>query len=107
MTRTAQYLIAKTLTTKLKQHETAMTNSARSVEKMNTKPCSLIRDEKLDTQKGIKNSLTVCQVSDLLLGVATLSSNPQPITALMPSALIHIFGDGSKWCSTVTEYQIR
>lgn len=86
----------KTVITKTMPQETAIPNSVKFDEKTNIKPSSLISDEKLETQNGIKNSLRVCQWSVFLLDEDTLSNKPQPITALMPTALIHIFGDESK-----------
>ena len=65
--------------------------------KMSTKPVPLMRDEKLETQKGMANKRKVCQRS---LAVAwkppTLRIKAMPMTPLMPTELSQIFGAGSK-----------
>jgi hypothetical protein len=56
-----------------------------------------MRDEKLDTQKGMANSRNVCQRSRVAdLNPPTLRISATPITALMPTEFNQILGDGSK-----------
>ena len=60
-------------------------------------PCPLMRDEKLETQNGIRKSLKVCQWhDDFEPELLTLSSRANPITALMLRELSQIAGEGSK-----------
>jgi hypothetical protein len=64
---------------------------------MNTiNPCSLIKAEKLETQKGMRYNLNACQRSLLPLLEETLNIRPVPITALIPIEFIHILTEGSK-----------
>jgi hypothetical protein len=77
---------------------TDVANSENEGGKTRMKPLPLIRDEKLDTQKGIANRRNVCQLSLLAeLRPPTLRSSATPITALIPRELSQILGDGSKW----------
>ncbi|WP_156815451.1 hypothetical protein [Pseudanabaena sp. PCC 6802] len=60
-------------------------------------PCPLIKAEKLETQNGMRYNLKVCQGSlSPILPEETLSTRPVPITALIPTELVHILGEGSK-----------
>jgi hypothetical protein len=73
-------------------------NSVADGGKTRMKPLSFIRDEKLDTQKGIANRRKVCQLSLVAdLGPPTLRISATPITALIPTELSQIPGAGSKW----------
>jgi hypothetical protein len=67
-----------------------------------------MRAAKLETQNGIRKSRNVCHRSDNAGGaLRTLNSNATPTTALIPKELNQIPGEGSKWTTTVTKYQIR
>src|SRR5258706_3528607 len=71
-------------------------------------PCPLIRAAKLETQKGIRNRRNAChRLAGLEGSRVTLRSRAMPMTALMPSELSQIAGEGSKWATTVTKYQSR
>ena len=70
-------------------------------------PSSLTSEEKLETQKGIRNSLNNCQKPGLdpAAGDDTLSINAMPITPLIPSEVTQIRKDGSKWKIPMVRYQ--
>lgn len=70
--------------------------SRRDGGKIRTNPWSLISEEKLETQKGIKNNRNVCQRSGVPLPAETLNTSAVPITALIPSELSQIDGEASK-----------
>jgi hypothetical protein len=80
------------------QHENAIAFSDKRGEKTKTKPWSLTSEEKLDTQKGIRKSLNVCQNPGLEIpdGDEMLSIRAIPITPLIPNEVIQIRGLGSK-----------
>jgi hypothetical protein len=64
---------------------------------MNMKPLPFINDEKLDTQKGIKNKRNVCQWSAFApSGLETLSIKAKPMIKLIPKELSQMRGAGSK-----------
>jgi hypothetical protein len=74
--------------------------------KMNPRP--LVNDEKLDTANGMKNRRNVChRLASVALMCPMLSISAKPINALMPAELSQMLGVGSKWCATVSRYQIR
>jgi hypothetical protein len=79
-----------------KQSDNATAFSNRRGEKTKTNPRSLTSEEKLDTQKGIKKSLNICQKSGLDVGDDTLNIKAMPITPLIPKEVIQIRGVGSK-----------
>jgi len=79
------------------QRPPAMANSEADGEKISRKPLPLIRDEKLDTQKGMANRRNVCQRSRLAdWSPPTLRMRATPITALIPTEFNQRLGDGSK-----------
>lgn len=83
-------------------------NSVEDGGNTRTKPLPFMRDEKLETQKGMANKRKVCQrsfVTDLIPPM--LRINATPMTALIPIELSQMFGDGSKWWKTVEVHQIR
>lgn len=90
-------MINKTLDRNRTQHD-ADTNVSLIFGDINTiNPRSLIKAEKLETQNGMRYNLNVCQLSLLPFFLEeTLNNKPVPITALIPIALIHILGEGSK-----------
>jgi hypothetical protein len=64
--------------------------------------------EKLETQKGIRNSRNVCQRLKLTgASLPTLNSNATPMMALIPKEVSQILGELSKCAATVTRYQMR
>ena len=86
-----------TMTAKAAQRPTAVANSESDGGKTRMKPLPLIRDEKLDTQKGMANRRKVCQRSRVAaLNPPTLRISATPITALIPTEFNQILGDGSK-----------
>ena len=90
-------LTPKTAETKKIQHDNDMRFSSIFGDINMTKPCSLIKAEKLETQNGIRYNLNVCQpLFSLVLLAEILNSRPVPITALIPIELIQVFGEGSK-----------
>lgn len=83
---------------KAKHSPTEVANSVAEGGKTRMKPFPLMRDEKLDTQNGIANKRKVCQrslVADFMS--PTLRINAMPMTALIPTELSQMPGDGSKW----------
>ena len=83
---------------KTRHKPTAMANSVADGGKTRTKPLPFIKDEKLDTQKGIANKRKVCQPSFVAeLRPPMLRISAKPITALIPTELSQIPGAGSKW----------
>jgi len=74
-----------------------ITNSEMEGGAIRIKPRPLISDEKLETQKGMRNSLNVCQWSGgFIPEPPTLSSRAKPITPLIPREFSQIAGDESK-----------
>lgn len=63
---------------------------------MRINPLFLIKDEKLDTQNGMRKRRNVCHLSNGLWPVPTLRTSAVPMTALMPAELSQIMGEGSK-----------
>ncbi len=60
-------------------------------------PFPLMRDEKLETQKGIRKRRNVCQPAFLVWpGLETLKIRAAPMTMLMPTELSQMRGEGSK-----------
>jgi hypothetical protein len=60
-------------------------------------PWSLIKEEKLETQNGMRYNRKVCQKSlSPVASKETLNNKPVPITALMPIEFIQILNEGSK-----------
>lgn len=83
--------------TKAIQLPMVITNSETEGGAIRIKPRPLISDEKLETQKGMRNSLNVCQWSGgFIPEPPTLSSRAKPITPLIPTEFSQIAGDGSK-----------
>lgn len=76
----------------------ATTFSGGRGEKIRINPLSFTSAEKLETQKDIRNSRAICQRSRVTAapGAETLSSNPTPMTALIPKDVIQSRGAGSK-----------
>ena len=86
-----------TITAKIVQRATAVANSGSDGGKTRMKPLPLIRDEKLDTQKGMANRRNVCQRSRVAdLNPPTLRISATPMTALILTMFNQILGDGSK-----------
>jgi hypothetical protein len=80
-----------------KQSATAMADSCKDGGKTRMKPWSLIRDEKLETQKGIANKRKVCHLFiAAVLRPPTLRIRAMPMTALMPTEFIQMPGAESK-----------
>ena len=69
---------------------------------MRMNPFPLIRDEKLETQKGIKKRRKVCHRSVFgPLALETLSTSATPITTLMP---IEFKPDPGSWIEIEADY---
>jgi hypothetical protein len=92
-------LIFNAITTKTntRQLPTTTSKSPAFGGRIRKNPLPFISDEKLETQKGMRNNRVVCQGSALLLpGPLTLRSNAKPITADSPRELSQIAGVVSK-----------
>ena len=87
---------------------TANTFSAKVGGKIRMKALPFTSAEKLDTQKGIRNSLKICQRSSFtLLAVpeVVLMNKPKPMIALKPRDVSHRRRLASKCRATITQYQ--
>ena len=76
----------------------ARTNCSRGLGgRIKKNPFPLMRDEKLETQKGIRKRRNVCQPAfPVWPGLETLKTRAAPMTMLMPMKLIQMRGEGSK-----------
>jgi hypothetical protein len=96
------------MNTNAAQLPTKKNNSFALGGKIRINPRPLMSEEKLDTQNGIRNSRNVCHwLAPPAVGLLTLRSNANPMTALIPRELIQIAGVGSKYMRPMTRYQMR
>jgi len=91
------------------QRTNARPVSSHLGENISTNPRSFTRDEKLETQNGIRNNLMTCQgmSSTELFPEVEFSSNAVPTKALIPREVSHILGVESKLNPVITENQIK
>jgi hypothetical protein len=79
-------------------------------EKIKTNPLPFTSAEKLDTQNGIKNSRNVCQKSSFTLfalAAVVLMNNANPMIKLNPHDVSQSRGEGSKYRTSTTQYQMK
>src|SRR5690242_2850227 len=79
-------------------------------EKIRMKFLPFTSAEKLDTQNGIRNNRNVCQKSNLtlfLLATVVLMNNANPIITLNPHEVSQSRGEGSKYRTNTTRYQMK
>jgi hypothetical protein len=95
---------------KIAQNPAAVAISIGFGEKIRKNSLPFTNAEKLDTQNGIKNSRNVCQKSSLTLlalAAVVLMNNANPMIKLNPSDVSQSRGDGSKYRTSTTLYQIK
>lgn len=79
-------------------------------EKIRMNPLPFTSAEKLDTQNGIRNKRKVCQKSSFtLFGLAAvvLMNNANPMIKLKPRDVSQSLGEGSKYRTRTTLYQMK
>jgi hypothetical protein len=79
-------------------------------ENIRMNPLPLTSAEKLDTQNGIKNSRNVCQRSSftlLALAAVVLMNKANPMIKLNPHEVSQSRGEGSKYRTRTTRYQMK
>ena len=79
-------------------------------EKIKINPLSFTSAEKLETKNGIKNNRSVCQKSSFTLfalAAVVLINSAKPMIKLKPREVSQSLGEGSKYRTSTTEYQMK
>jgi hypothetical protein len=100
---------AETTPTKRRMSATPMRFSRTVGGNTSTYPASLTKAEKLETQKGIKNSLKICHRSSVVVPLAddfVLIIRAAPMMALTPRDVSQSRGRASKCRETLVTYQM-
>lgn len=97
------------------RHNTAHKATATPIsigfgEKIRMNPFPFTNAEKLETQNGIKNKRNVCQKSNFTLfalAAVVLMYNANPMIKLSPHDVSQSRGEGSKYRTSTTRYQMK